>query len=215
MYEGEVSTGPVINKMLSSRAQRLVGPSISQTPILSRSVWYRARYERRTNMGSDASKTELEKAALLRFIAAEKYPIDVDSIEKIIGESKPDFTCRTFDGELFAFEVTAICDGEVAQMIKGVGKDPKKAHFLGGAARQIIVAKVRNDYDIDLPIELLCYSDWRTDETDDMVLDILRRITEGEPHQFRRVWYLGEKDQPSLVYGDEPAFITHGITQNG
>jgi len=47
----------------------------------------------RTSFGSDAGKTELEKAAFLRLIAASNDPIEVTSIEKLDGESRPDFTC--------------------------------------------------------------------------------------------------------------------------
>ena len=154
-------------------------------------------------MGSDDSKTPAELAALLRFIAAAKYPVNLASIEKLSGERKPDFSCRTFDGELFAFEVTALCAEELARMINQAfaGKEPD-AVFTGNPTLGILRKKMRKNYDTDLPVELLCYWDGRTFSTDDEIFPMIEQVVNGDRNPFRRVWYLGEIGRSYLMYDD-------------
>ena len=150
-------------------------------------------------MGSDSSKTAAELGALLRFIAAEKYPIDSASIEKLVGPSKPDFSCRTAGGESFAFEVTSLCAEELARMIARAGQEETAACWTGDPTERIVRNKMHKNYDTELPLELLCYWDGRTISTDEMIIPTIERIANSEPNPFRRVWYHGEKEI-RLVY---------------
>jgi len=151
-------------------------------------------------MGSDASKTELEKQALLKFIAAANYPIDVTSIEKLDGERLPDFSCSTTDGVRFAVEVTELCDEDIAKMID-ISKRVASASVWTNSPTAILKRKMQKTYATDLPIELLCYLDGRVVDTDDMMRVKIEEIANGDTNPFRRVWFHGE-DGVYLMYGD-------------
>ena len=144
-------------------------------------------------MGSDEIKTPRELEAFLRFIEAEGYPIDPESIQKLRGESQPDFSCRTFAGEHFAFEVTALSDTAVAKMIARAPKESAGAIWPGDPTARILRNKMQKTYQTDLPVELLCYWDARTVSTDDMIIATIEEIASGVSNPFRRVWYLGEE----------------------
>ena len=96
-------------------------------------------------MGSDASKTAAELSALQKFIAAAEYPIDLASIEKLDGRSKPDFLCRTSDADLFAFEVTALCAQELARMIARAGQEPDAACWTDDPTESIVRSKMHKE----------------------------------------------------------------------
>jgi hypothetical protein len=151
-------------------------------------------------MGSDASKTAAELDAFRRFIEAEKYPIDVASIKKLEGSNKPDFFCRTLPGEELAFEVTALCAEDLARMIARAGQEPDAFTWTSDPTERIVRGKMHKSYDMDLPIELLCYWDGRTVSTDDMIVPTIEAMVNSGRNPFRRVWYHGEEDV-HLVYG--------------
>lgn len=151
-------------------------------------------------MGSDASKTAAELDALRRFIEAEKYPIDLASIKKLEGSSKPDFYCKTLTGQELAFELTALCAEELARMIARAGQVPDAFTWTGDPTEGIVRGKMHKTYDTSLPVELLCYWDGRTVSTDDMIVPTIEMVVNSGRNPFRRVWYHGEEGL-YLVYG--------------
>jgi hypothetical protein len=151
-------------------------------------------------MGSDASKTAGELDALHRFLADQKYPAHIVSIEKLRGERKPDFLCRSDSGEEFAFEVTALCAEELARLISRARQEPEAFTWTGDPTERIVRSKMHKSYDTDLPIELLCYWDGRTVSTDDMIIPTIELVVNHGLNPFRRVWYHGE-DGVYLVHG--------------
>jgi hypothetical protein len=152
-------------------------------------------------MGSDEEKTALELDALRKFIAAEGYPIELESLEKLRGMRKPDFTCRPLSGERLAFEVTSLCAEEVARMIARTPDESGVSFWTGDPTARIVRTKMHKNYDTDMPIELLCYWDARTVSTDDMIVPTIEAVSNAGRNPFRRVWYHGE-DGVHLVCGD-------------
>jgi hypothetical protein len=144
-------------------------------------------------MGSDASKTERERFELERFLEDSKLPIDRSTIEKLEGESLPDFRCREASGRDIAFELTAICAEELAQLLATAASNPGRFVLTADPTRRIVEQKMRKSYAISLPIDLLCYWDARTVSTDDMILPTIVELASSVPNPFQRVWYNGEK----------------------
>ena len=65
----------------------------------------------------------------------------------------------------------------------------------------ILKRKLKKTYATDMPIELLCYSDGRLVDTDDMLRPRIEAIANGDTNPFRRVWFHGE-DDVYLMFGD-------------
>lgn len=153
-------------------------------------------------MGSDASKTAEELADFQRFIEAEQYPIDLASIKKPDGESKPDFYCKTLAGEELALEVTELCAQELAQMIALAGKQPDAFVWTSDPTERIVGGKLQKCYDTDLPLELLCCWKGRTVSTDDMIISTIGMVVNSSSRNpFRRIWY----------HGEEGVYLVHGV----
>ena len=146
-------------------------------------------------MGSDSSKTAHERAALDRLVIARRPEIDRASISKLVGESMPDFSCRTIDGSDIAFELTEICSEDIAHLTAKARTGCANAVYSSDPTEAIIRAKLRKRYATALPIELVCYWGARTVSTDDMIVptirDTLRLVSEN---RFNRVWYVGQDD---------------------
>jgi hypothetical protein len=142
-------------------------------------------------MTESEQKIRNERAALARFLDATKLPVNRSSIRKLCGNSQPDFACADNDGKEFAFELTAICAEEVAELI--ARPDVGFARTADPTDR-IIRNKMHKTYATKLPIDLVCYWDARTVSTDDMILPTIKEVVNSASNSpFRRVWYHGEE----------------------
>ena len=108
-------------------------------------------------MGSDPSKTDRERAALDRLLSARRPEIDQASISKLVGESLPDFSCRTTNGLEIAFEITEMCSEEIAHLIAKARKGRATFTYSSNPTAAILRDKLHKRYATTLPIELVCF----------------------------------------------------------
>ena len=141
-------------------------------------------------MASEDKKTRDERAALERFLDATNSPIVRSTIRKLKGDSQPDFACCDTGGQEQAFEMTAICAEEVAEL---VARPEVGSVWTADPTERIVRDKMHKKYQTHLPIDLVCYSDGRTVSTDDMILPTIEKVVNSvSANPFRRVWYHGE-----------------------
>ena len=117
-------------------------------------------------MASEDKKTRDERAALERFLDATNSPIVRSTIRKLKGDSQPDFACCDTGGQEQAFEMTAICAEEVAEL---VARPEVGSVWTADPTERIVRDKMHKKYQTHLPIDLVCYWDGRTVSTDDMI----------------------------------------------
>lgn len=140
-------------------------------------------------MRSEADKFEIEREVFLRFIEIAELPIDAASIEKRL-PPEPDLRCiHQAEGEV-AFELVEMCDPRVAQAIS----EESEAYIRTADPSPLIIAKkLRREYETEVPIELLCYTNNRIITPDSHILLAISPYLRSYRHIFRRAWLLGRK----------------------
>jgi hypothetical protein len=148
-------------------------------------------------MASELAKGEMEVAVFLRFLEASHLPIDRNSVEKR-SPPEPDILCTHQPGGTVAFELVEMCDSRVASSIAKASESYLRT---SDPSPNIISKKLRKKYEIDAPIELLCYTAGRIVTPDDVILPTIKPYLMTWRHTFRRAWLLGRKGRVYLVWG--------------
>jgi hypothetical protein len=141
-------------------------------------------------MRSEDIKGDVEVEVFKRFLPMSGLPIDPRSVEKQTPPS-PDILCvHQTDGPI-SFELTELCDPNIAQMLNADDPTPKFV-WTSDPSPRIFRKKLRKTYPVAHPLELLCYTAGRIVTPDDVLLPTIRPIFESRRSPFRRAWLLGE-----------------------
>lgn len=108
-------------------------------------------------------------------------------------EPEPNLLCvHAVDGPI-AFELVSITDPLIAQIQAAGPRASSGASSTVDPSERIIRKKLHKRYETDVPkIELLVYTDGRVITPDDVVIPTLVPWFDTIPHQFQRIWYMGE-----------------------
>jgi hypothetical protein len=147
-------------------------------------------------MSSENEKEIRERLLLMHFLDRTPHLlIDRQSIEKVRGDSMPDFKCRDTAEKELAFEITAPHSDGVGRLI-GDAKEhgTSEAIWTGDDdIERLLRNKLDKTYNIDLKIDLVLSWTQADIATDDMIIEkLIRVIDNAGKNPFRRIWYDGE-----------------------
>jgi hypothetical protein len=153
-------------------------------------------------MNTEAAKAERERLVFKSFIKTKTFieksglqinPRTVESCKP----PKPDIVCYCQKKEdKVAFELVEICAEDIARSTSAIDKEVIYIRSRN-PSRDVLRKKLKKRYQIEFPIELLCYTG-RTISPDIVILEAIRPIIDMDNGQFRRIWLLG--DQCHLVW---------------
>lgn len=149
-------------------------------------------------MRDEIAKAKEELSVFQEFVQKGPLCIEIGSIEKLFGSSKPDILCRIVDKGLLAFELTEICSEEVAELITAVSSAKRRTILSGlvvatsDPTSEVIHDKLSKTYNCECEIDLLCYTNGRTLSTDEQICQAASQCLSGGFGPFRRVWLLGQ-----------------------
>lgn len=143
-------------------------------------------------MGSENDKGVVELDVFREFAKWSPLEIDVESLEKRVGQSEPDILCLVVNEGPVAFELVEICDSTIAALPSTLRHGESTSSWTSDPTTEIIRHKLHKIYKTQAPVELLCYSRGRVVTADDDIIEELRRWTNAIDGPFRRVWFLGE-----------------------
>lgn len=125
------------------------------------------------------------------FIERTQMPVDLSSIEKR-KPPEPDLLCKHEAEGLIAFELTNLCDPNLAKVVAAGSRAREDAFSTSSPTADIVRNKLKKKYETSYPIELLIYKDGPIIDTDDMVIPTIKPIFESNNGPFQRVWFMGE-----------------------
>ena len=149
-------------------------------------------------MTDDKEKSLRECNVFLEFITRSGLPIDPDSVEKR-HPPEPDILCRFGAEDPVAFELVEMCDNKIAERVSYLGKnrDADPGYLRTAGSIDLILKKKRaKQYQTNYPIELLCYTDGQIITLPDQIISKIRLYYDNDHHQFRRVWFMGQEEEP-------------------
>ena len=131
---------------------------------------------------------------------SKRSPLNVDegSIEKR-SPPEPDILCRLGDGERVAFELKELCSENIAMAsshLLKTGREQPKYIRDGNSEDYVLKATLGKRYVSEHPIELLFYTDGRIVTPPDILISKARECYGNHSHTFRRVWFMGSKNEP-------------------
>ncbi|MCL6417656.1 hypothetical protein MIB92_18500 [Aestuariirhabdus sp. Z084] len=129
-----------------------------------------------------------------QFVRAAGLPIDIDTIRKCY-PPKPDIRCRYHGGDWVYFELTELCDENLAKregLHHTTTSSPDRL-WLTDPAERIVRKKLQKRYPVSVPIELLCYKRGRLAASDTDMVTLIRPLVAQQPGPFVRVWFFGER----------------------
>ncbi|RRJ83046.1 hypothetical protein [Aestuariirhabdus litorea] len=125
------------------------------------------------------------------FVRASGLPVALHSVRKCY-PPKPDIRCQYLNGDWVYFELTELCDERLfkpdAVAIERRG-EPRATE----AVERIVHNKLGKQYPVELPVELLCYTQGRLGVEDGALEAQVRALVAADPGPFVRVWFLGEQ----------------------
>lgn len=128
-----------------------------------------------------------------------------DSVRKNPSPAGPDILCRDGTHADIGFELTEICDTDLACEAARVGKSgasTSEAIRTTTEAVATVSKKLKKNYCSNQPNELLCYTNGRSVTIDDVILGRIRDTLKVIGHcSFRRIWLFG--DDCHLVHQDD------------
>ncbi|MCE9507896.1 MAG: hypothetical protein K8R48_06230 [Alphaproteobacteria bacterium] len=141
----------------------------------------------------EQEKETRERNIFREFVYKSELPIDPGSIESQKCP-QPDILCSHHQDGFIAFELFEFCSEDIAIAVTKLKKD-KKDHVIIRTASpsKKLKEKLKKEYQTNYPIELLCYTNGRTCEPDDVLLENMRPIIDMNNGQFRRIWLFGNK----------------------
>ena len=148
-------------------------------------------------MQSERNKAEFERTVFLKFIEKANLPIDRNSVVSRL-PPHPDIRCRHVHEGYIAFELTELCDRQLAETIGRINKKRAvDATFMwtSDPTEARVRKKLLNKrYVSDHPMELLCYTNGRTVSPDDLMFAKIQDAISAHGYGcFRRVWlFAGE-----------------------
>lgn len=151
-------------------------------------------------MSSEIDKAEIEIKVFLEFVNQIDLTVDPSTIKKQMGKSEPDLFCTVLD-EHINFELVEICAYNLAKNLTELHRGKGElvvATF--NPTSDILISKLNKKYKTNLPIELLCYTNGRVVPTDDQILEEARNIANSIEGPFRKIWFLGEKQDVYEVW---------------
>ncbi len=166
----------------------------------------------------DITKEAKERQVIQSIAAARGWLTDLGLIFR--GEAakkEPDFFYFGRN-EKVAFEVTEICDQEIAHSSSVALESGKITEFqrTHGVAKLILEKKLNKKYEYiaDCPIELVCFFNARTFETDQQIVDQIFSLILELKVKFNKVWYHGLEDVYEF-YNDGSPPRNHGPYPSG
>jgi hypothetical protein len=153
---------------------------------------------------NEEEKGEVEKAVFSEFIEKAGTSIDLTSVKKELPPF-PDISCRLSSNEKVWFELAEACAPEFKQAIADLGKAIRAAEesnspmpappavWGGDVSAETIQKKIRKNYPVQEPVELILYTNGMTAMTDQVLKARIEPILSNGAGQFRRVWLFGEE----------------------
>lgn len=110
-------------------------------------------------------------------------------------DGEPDVLCTPHGAASVAFELTELCDSNVAEVIRARDCTRKSAAFwTSDPSTLVVLAKLSKRYVSQHPIHLLVYTDGRIVTPDSVIIStLLNEIDFGSQTTFQSVWFMGER----------------------
>ncbi|WP_426415059.1 hypothetical protein [Aestuariirhabdus sp. LZHN29] len=141
---------------------------------------------------SEQDKGVEEVRVFKEFVRVAGLPIEIDTVRKCY-PPKPDIRCRYHGGEWVYFELTELCDENLAQLDGRTLLQRSDRLWVADPAERIVRKKLRKHYPVSRPVELLCYKRGRLAAPDSEMLALIRPLVVQYPGPFTRVWFFGER----------------------
>ena len=145
-------------------------------------------------MRNEEDKAKLELNVFAKFSEAAGISVKRDSVRKGDADSgEPDICCEMEEGIVY-FELTEACAPEFAAAITRSLKTGKSEFVRGGdVSIDTIRKKLRKNYEVADPIELILYVAGRTVLPDDVLVPQLKPFLSNGLGPFRRVYLFGDE----------------------
>lgn len=116
-------------------------------------------------------------------------------------EPEPDLLCKHVTDGLIAFEVVGLTDPKIAQLQAAGAKAYKGSFSTSDPSESIIRKKLQRKYRTAVGrIELLAYTDGQIITPDDVIVSTIAPLFDAVPHEFQRIWFMGERETLCLWY---------------
>jgi hypothetical protein len=142
-------------------------------------------------MATEQDKGDHEILIFTNFVKAAALPIDLASVVKRL-PPEPDLRCTHHDEGPVAFELVEICDPNLAEVFASPAEKIPVYLRTSDPSAGIIRKKLRRQYQTDLPIELLMYTDGRVITPPDVILPTVTPYLGSWRNVFRRAWLFSE-----------------------
>jgi hypothetical protein len=141
---------------------------------------------------NETDKAKVEIAVFYDFVNAANIDIHENTVRK--GEAdlgQPDIFCEMEEGGVY-FELTEACAPEFAAAITRSLKSEKPEAVWGAdVSKETIRNKLKKNYSVSVPIELILYTAGKTALSDDVIAAKLEPVLSNGMGPFRRVWLYG------------------------
>jgi hypothetical protein len=112
-------------------------------------------------MNTEAAKKERERLVFEAFIKKSGLQIGPESIQSC-DPPEPDIVCWQENEGKIAFELTEICDEAVARVTSTIKGSDQPVYIRGSDPTWKAREKLKERYETEYPVELLCYTAGRT-----------------------------------------------------
>ncbi len=149
-------------------------------------------------MTREEEKAAYEHTVFCDFLDRSGASIDRDSIKKgNANQREPDFICCYDNGEKVGFELGRLIDPKLAEVVNRW--KPKNGEYIraGDPSPQITKKKLKKEYAVEFPVELLLYKEHPIITPDDVILPTIEPLCDVD-HKYSRVWFMG--DTIELLY---------------
>lgn len=152
-------------------------------------------------MSSSSRKSQKELDVFREFV--EQSGLPVDSMENR-DPPEPDILCHIRGQGFVAFELKGLTDEDIARDVAEQLRSSKSTEAIWTEDPTPELQRKAKDkkYTTDHPIELLVYSVFIVTPPDVIISQLRRGFEDGSSHVFRRVWFMGYKDEPCICVYD-------------
>ena len=160
-------------------------------------------------MVESSEKQKRELRVFQEFIERSGLAIVPESLENR-NPRKPDILCKVIGEDHVSYELKEVCDEVVAKETSDFlrGKNEEIPYMRLGFSLDDFMKKARNnEYDSDFPMELIFYTSGRTLYRSDQIIPKIQLYFVNDRHKFRRVWFMGDKDDTCECVFDSTEFL--------
>lgn len=138
---------------------------------------------------TEQEKAENEISAFHEFLQKAALPIDPLSVCKR-NPPEPDISCfHALEGEI-AFEMTEICDHNIAKALSIANTE---SLWASDPTSRILKKKGSRLYDSS-SVQLLLYTNGRVATPDYLIISNIKRNLKKLKGKFRRIWFMGRRE---------------------